>query len=175
MKERLPILTKRLRLRPFVDDDLDAFVAYRREPEVARYQSWLPTFDAEQGRAFIRAVSDRPFLTRGVWVNLAMELLATGQQVGDVGLRVDDAGESAELGFTLAGAHRGRGYASEGVGAVCEVALRDVPAILAITDTRNVASMKLLERLGFRRDGFHALQTPFKGELCDEVRYRRDR
>jgi RimJ/RimL family protein N-acetyltransferase len=38
------ILTKRLRLRPFQADDLPAFVAYRREPEVARYQAWDTTY-----------------------------------------------------------------------------------------------------------------------------------
>jgi len=34
------IVTERLRLRPFERDDLEAFVAYRSDPEVARYQSW---------------------------------------------------------------------------------------------------------------------------------------
>ena len=36
----LPIVTERLVLRPFRDEDLDAIVAYRNDPEVARYQDW---------------------------------------------------------------------------------------------------------------------------------------
>jgi aminoglycoside 6'-N-acetyltransferase len=43
--------TARLRLRPMADADLPAFVAYRRDPEVARYQGWDETFSAEDARA----------------------------------------------------------------------------------------------------------------------------
>jgi RimJ/RimL family protein N-acetyltransferase len=41
------ILTPRLHLRPFRREDLPAFVAYRREPEVARYQGWEDTYSLE--------------------------------------------------------------------------------------------------------------------------------
>jgi RimJ/RimL family protein N-acetyltransferase len=47
------IRTERLLLRPFRGDDLGSFVAYRSDPEVARYQSWESTYsigDAESGK-----------------------------------------------------------------------------------------------------------------------------
>jgi len=46
----IEIATERLILRAFQADDLEAFVAYRSDPEVARYQSWDPTyFDGRRG------------------------------------------------------------------------------------------------------------------------------
>jgi RimJ/RimL family protein N-acetyltransferase len=45
------IVTERLRLRPFRRDDLPAFVAYRRDPEVGRYQSWESTYSMADAEA----------------------------------------------------------------------------------------------------------------------------
>jgi RimJ/RimL family protein N-acetyltransferase len=49
----MKMITERRHLRPFERGDLAAFVAYRSDPEVARYQSWDSSFsppDAERFR-----------------------------------------------------------------------------------------------------------------------------
>ena len=163
------IVTTRLRLRPFTMADLDALLAYRRDPEVARYQSWSETFSEADGRAFIEAVSSTPLGTPNEWVNYVIE--RTGAVIGDVGLRVGS--EGAQIGFTLSRTHQGHGYAAEAVEALCDFALQRCRLIYAITDTRNFPSIRLLERLGFFSAGFHARQAPFKGGLCDELRFER--
>ena len=47
------IVTERLRLRPFQVDDLDAFAAYRSDPQIARYQSWDRTYSIADAEAFL--------------------------------------------------------------------------------------------------------------------------
>jgi RimJ/RimL family protein N-acetyltransferase len=47
--------TKRLRLRPLRADDLGAFVGYRSHPDVARYQSWDPTYAMSDAEALLAA------------------------------------------------------------------------------------------------------------------------
>ena len=47
------IETARLRLRRFAEADLPAFIAYRNDPDVARYQSWEGISEAE-AVAFVR-------------------------------------------------------------------------------------------------------------------------
>lgn len=170
------IETKRLRLRAFGASDLAALCAYRQDPEVARYQGWTSDFSEADGRAFIQAVSTTAWGTRGRWSNLAMELVATGELVGDVGLRVEPDGAAGQIGFTLAGPHQRRGYALEAVGALCDHAVQrmGLRSLFAVVDSRNAPSIRLLERLGFDRAGFHARGAMFKGELCDDLLFKRD-
>ncbi len=120
------IHTQRLRLRPFTMSDLDGFVAYRKEPDVARYQSWSEEFTEEDGRAFIESVSSTPFGTPGAWVNLAIEHVSTKRLIGDVAHRREPDGTGAEIGFTLSTAAQGQGHATEAVGALCTLSLESV-------------------------------------------------
>ena len=57
--------TERLRLRPLHADDLPAFVAYRSHPDVARYQSWEPTYAMSDAEALLAAQADVAFGTPG--------------------------------------------------------------------------------------------------------------
>ena len=50
--------TKRLRRRPLQAEDLRSFVAYRSHPDVARYQSWDPTYSMAEAEALLAAQVD---------------------------------------------------------------------------------------------------------------------
>ena len=168
------IVTARLELRPFVRDDLAAFVAYRGDPEVARYQSWSPEFSEADGEAFIAAVSAR-VLGGTEWVNVGVVLRETGVLIGDVALCVDPDRQCGEIGFTFATKYQGHGYGREAVGTLCGFAFEEakLPRLRAITDARNAPANRLLEAVGFRRAGFHGRDVPFKGERCDELLFER--
>ena len=60
--------TQRLRLRPLQAEDLRVFVAYRSHPDVARYQSWEPTYSMKDGEALLAAQANVAFGTSGAWV-----------------------------------------------------------------------------------------------------------
>lgn len=167
------IETTRLRLRHFRDSDLAPFVAYRNDPEVARYQSWEGISEAE-AHAFIQedkeALPDVP----GQWFQIAVELKETGLLVGDCAFKIEEHDErQAEIGYTLSRAYQGRGIASEAVSCVLDYAFvtRALHRVIAITDCENVASIALLERLGLRREGHFLQNVWFKGKWGDEYLY----
>jgi aminoglycoside 6'-N-acetyltransferase len=161
------VTTERLVVRRFELTDTEAFAAYRSEPAVARYQVWsapVPTADARGlVTEFATAAEGAPG-----WFQYAVE--AGGVLVGDVAICRHDNGMQAELGFTLATAHQGRGYATEAVRAVLDrVFATGVRRVSAECDARNAASVRLLERLGFRREGLRREHTWLKGEWTDDL------
>jgi RimJ/RimL family protein N-acetyltransferase len=144
--------TERLTLRPFRPEDLMAFAAYRREPEVARYQSWDTTFSTADAERFLGEQQGLAFGQAGPWVQLAAIDRASGELVGDCAVRVDAGQPTAELGVTLAPDQQGRGLASEALTAVIGrlFAEHGIHRIYAETDDRNLGVHRLFERLGFR-------------------------
>lgn len=169
-EEELPVATKRLILRRFEDGDLEAFVDYRRDSQVARYQSWSEV-DTEQARSFIRGQHAVPFAAPSEWFQIAIADVSKNRLLGDVGVCVRSKGTLAEIGFTLARQSQGRGIAFEAIQRVLRLIFETtrVESIEAITDLRNIASMRLLSRLGFSQIKVESAR--FKGVTCDEATY----
>jgi RimJ/RimL family protein N-acetyltransferase len=158
------IETERLLLRPFGADDLPAFVAYRRAPEVARYQSWDTAFSMADAEAFLAAQQGVAFGQPDEWVQLAAADRASGELCGDCAVRVH--GAMAELGVTFAPAFQGRGLAGEALAAVVGRLFSDHPIhrVYGETDDRNAGVHRLFERLGFRMEARLVEADWFKGE-----------
>ena len=170
------IRTERLVVRRFQGRDVDAFSAYRSDPVVARYQGWDPPFTADEAISFVASLASVDPGAPGEWFQFAIQERATGELIGDCGLRVDGRSpDVAELGFTLARDRQGRGLATEAVAAVLAYAADrlGVRRIIAVKDARNRPSIALLERLGMRH--VESRTVPFKGERCEEREYRLDR
>jgi RimJ/RimL family protein N-acetyltransferase len=167
------IETPRLILRRFTEADLPAFVAYRNDPEVARYQSW-EAVDEAQARAFIEEQKASQPGAAGQWLQIALEAKATAALVGDCALKVEEEdSRQAEIGFTLAREYQGRGFASEAVARLLDFVFLDMELhrVTAVTDCENAASVALLEGLGLRREGHFLQNVWFKGRWGDEYLY----
>lgn len=160
------ITTPRLQIRAFREADAPILVAYRADPEVARYQGWSQ-FDEAQARDFIAGLQGARPGVPGVWYQFALALHADGALIGDVGLRVV-AGEptTVEIGYTLMTAQQGRGLASEAVRAVFTYAFAQlgVTRIQVTIDDRNLRSLALARRLGMIEEA--AVETIWRGEAC---------
>ncbi len=92
----------------------------------------------------------------GTGVHLMMLDRAAGRLVGSIGLfHADWEVRSAEIGYGVRGDERGNGYASEALGAVAGWALTDggVQRAWLTANTDNVASIRVAEKAGFRREG----------------------
>ncbi len=165
--------TPRLRLRRFREADLPRFMAYRNDPEVARYQGW-ESISLPEAEAFIAAQRTIHAGVPGVGMQIAIESKDTGALVGDCYfcMSLDDP-QQAELGYTLATTAQGRGLATEAVGAWLTYAFRayHLHRVTALLDVENHRSAALLERLGFRREGHYLQSGWFKGRWCDEYLY----
>ena len=170
----LPHDTPRLRLRRLREADLPRFQAYRGDAELGRYQGWLPMHDAA-ARAFLRQMADSSFCPRGAWFQLGVADLDGAALIGDIGIHLQPDGSAAEIGFTLAHEAQGRGLATEAVAAAVALVFAHTSAarVVAITDARNAASVRLLERVGLRR--FVTLDAVFRGQACVEHHHVRHR
>jgi RimJ/RimL family protein N-acetyltransferase len=164
--------SERLTLRRFVDSDLAPFLAYRNDPKVARYQAWESCTEHE-ATAVIEEMKLLQPGTPGEWFQFAIELKETGALVGDCALKVEQDGQQAEIGFTLAREHQGKGYASEAVSRLLDYAFGDLGLhrVVAIADRENEPSLALLERLGMRREGCFVQNAWFKGRWASEYLY----
>jgi len=168
----IELRTPRLVLRRFRPADAPEFQAYRSDPDVARYQSWDPTYSLDDAETFMAAIAQASPGTPGDWFQFAVVSASTGRLIGDIGLRTDaDEPGLLELGITLSPGHQGNGYATEMAIAVVAYAFETLAAttVRAITDTRNEPTIRLLERLGFVRTATE--EATFKGELCLEHTY----
>jgi RimJ/RimL family protein N-acetyltransferase len=161
------IVTARLRLRPFQAKDLPAFVAYRREPEVARYQSWDTTYSMADAEPFLAAQQGAEFGTPGGWVQLAAIERRSGAVCGDCAARVlADQPATAEVGVTFAPERQGSGLATEALAAVVTRLFdqHDLHRVYAEADDRNRAVHRLFERLQFRCEARLVEADWFKNE-----------
>ncbi|MGO9451894.1 MAG: GNAT family N-acetyltransferase [Candidatus Binataceae bacterium] len=170
-----PIKTSRLTLRRLSESDLDAFLAYRNDPEVAKFQGWGLPYPRDQAGLFVREQSIAEPGVRGSWFQFAIEWEATHRLIGDCGLRTGDDGTHGEIGFTLAREHQGHGFASEAVQAVTGYAFSALGfrRIVAITDCRNDRSIAMLNRIGFKREKTmrRSYYDRTVREWCDEYLY----
>jgi RimJ/RimL family protein N-acetyltransferase len=162
--------TERLVLRRFAPDDAPAFAAYRSEPAVARYQSWDTPYPLSEAKHMIADMAKANPRDLG-WFQYAVERNDRPGLIGDVGVCRNDEGRQAELGFTFAPEHQGRGYAREAVTRIVDFLLVEegLHRLTAGADGRNVRSARLLERVGFRREGHLVAGYWAKGEWTDEL------
>jgi RimJ/RimL family protein N-acetyltransferase len=168
------LTTERLVLRRFRSEDLDSFVAYRSDPETARYQSWDTPYRPSQARQFLQDLAVIHPDTPGEWFQFAVALRHTDRLIGDCGAHVQaEDSRQAEIGFTLAPQHQGYGYATEAVRRLLHYLLveRGKHRVRATCDDRNKGSAAVLERVGMRREGHLLESTWSKGEWTNDLLY----
>lgn len=150
-----PVVTERLRIRPATADDVESTWAFRRLPEVTEWMTSRAATLKEYSELFL--ASERLLST--------LVVQRGGEVVGDLMLRVEDAWSQtevrdraknvqAELGWCIAPSYAGQGLATEAVVAMIglcfgQLGLRRVTAN-CFAD--NVASWRLMERIGMRRE-----------------------
>lgn len=160
------IVTERLRLRRSRPEDAEPISTYRSDPEVHRHQGWDRT-DAEGIRLEIEVMRRRSPGEPG-WVQFTVEERETGELVGDVGLSVAEAEPGVvKIGYTIAPAFQGRGYATEAVAALVRYAFESLGAqvVRAHASAENAASIRVAEKIGMR------LVETFEHRYGDEVWY----
>jgi len=164
------LTTERLVLRRFRAADAPVLAAYRSDEDIARYQSWATPFSLAQAEDFAgyMAAADP---ARPGWFQWAVELVAERALIGDVGVGLNENLMQADLGFTLAPGRHGHGYATEAVRAVLDRLFRvqGVRRVSAECDARNLPSARLLDRVGFAREGLRRSHTWIKGEWTDDL------
>jgi RimJ/RimL family protein N-acetyltransferase len=167
----LPLRTARTTLRMMTSDDAEVVAAYRSDPEVARYQDWDLPYTAETASARLADVPADADVELGAGHSIAIDV--DGVVVGDVYVGLHEAGGVAEIGFTLAAEHQGRGYASEAAGSVVEALFDqfDLVRVHGQLDPENIASQRTLERIGLVFESQSRRSFRCRGEWVDDMTY----
>ena len=170
----LPRRTERLVIRAYTDADLDVVLAYQSLPEVARYIPWQRRTPESMPALMERKVAGTALANDDDVLELAVTLGADGRVIGEVLLFLRSAEhQTGEIGWALDPAHQGRGYATEAAREILRMAFDDVGLrrVIARIDARNVASGRVCERLGMRREAELVENQWINGELTTEVDY----
>ena len=169
----MELMTERLRLREFVTDDWRAVLAYHSDPRYQRFYEL--TEQTERGaRDFVAMFLAQQQSQPRLKFQLAVTLKATGELIGNCGVRLKAAGaREADIGYELNPAFWGRGYASEAARAMVEYGFTalGVHRIWSWCIADNVASARVLEKLGMRQEGRLRENEYFKGRWWDTLLY----
>jgi RimJ/RimL family protein N-acetyltransferase len=169
---RLPLVTERLTLRTYREDDLEPTLAYYALPEVARYipyEPWTREAAVEQLQRRMRRTG-----IGGDQSALGLVVEHTGHVIGDVALWcVDDTRQRGEMGWAFRPDVTGHGFATEAVRALVDLALGHygMQRVFAQLDARNTPSARLCERVGLTREAHLRRDWWGKGEWSDTLVY----
>ena len=169
-----PLVTARLRLRPFSATDLDAFHAINARDDVARYLYNEPLDRAAAAESLRKRLRRTAFTEEGEGLGLAVERRDSGAMIGEVLLIwTSIAHRTGEIGFVFHPDQYGQGFAREASEAILRVGFAEfgLHRIIGRCAARNDASWRLLARLGMRREAHFVQNEYVKGEWCDEFVY----
>lgn len=171
-----PLLTERLSIEPLGPKDLESFLRYRQDPEIAKFQSWETCYSKNQAMELIESQVGMMLPAQGGWLQLAVHSRLAGEHLGDLALQALENDNSVfEIGFTFAKEHQGQGFAQEAASKLMEHLFTEVGAnkLIAHTDRRNTSSIRLLQKLGFLQRPEKSWVEEFKNELvtvdCFEI------
>ena len=169
----LPTLeSARLRLRPIREHDLADLYAVFADPDVMRYWTRPPMRDIDEARAYLAEI-EKNFGAR-TGFKWGITRLDHDRVIGTTSLfRLDTPHQTAEIGYALGSAHWGNGYAAEAVHRTCQFAFEalHLRRVEADIDPRNHASIQVIEKAGFRREGVLRESYIYNGEIQDVVYY----
>jgi RimJ/RimL family protein N-acetyltransferase len=167
----LPTLeAPRVRLRALADRDVDALFAIFSDEAMMRYWSTLPMkvrAEAEKYLAGIRAGS-----ADGSLLQWGIERKDDGEVLGTCTLfSFHRASMRAEIGYCLRSPWWGRGYMGEALPALIDHAFGTLGLrrLEADVDPANAASLRILERMGFTREGLLRERWDVGGVIGDTV------
>jgi len=166
---KIPTLkTARLRLRKLVSDDAPAFFPIHSDKETLKYWSNEPVSDLSEVEKIVE--QNLHWVETGTCLYWAIEELEHGKVIGSCTLfTIDDQNQRAEVGYILNREYWGRGLMSEALEAMIEYAFETMKLhrLEADTDPRNAASLALLEKFGFVKEGFFRERWWVHGQWLD--------
>lgn len=162
------IETPRLTLRPWRLNDVDDVLAYAQDDEWSRFLRALP-------RPYHRVHAEQ-FLARQVLLDRAKHpswaVSFDSTVIGGLNLRISPDHLLAEVGYSIARAHWGKGFCTEAARAVIDAAFVGLPElnrIKAMADVANTASQRVMEKVGMTKEGVLRQNRVERGHPIDEA------
>lgn len=166
------IETERTVLRSIKLSDSEKIFAYRSDVETNKYQGWIPD-NLKDVVEFISKISNK-INTPQSWFQFVIVERGNNEIIGDVGIHFSDVENfQSEIGITLNKKYHRKGYATEIMKSVIDYLFSTLKKhrIYTSIDPENSNSIKLLERLGFRKEAYFKESYFNNGKWTDDVVY----
>jgi len=166
------IETTRLILRPITLDDKNELFDYRSDPETNKYQGWIPKTIGDVD-IFIGKIS-KNINEPHTWFQFVIIEKETQKIVGDLGIHFfDSENKQVEIGCTLNKAFQNKGYATEAIKSIIDYSFKELNKHRIITsiDPDNINSIRLVERIGFRKEAHFVESLFINGKWVDDLIY----
>jgi len=166
--------TERLFIRPVCIEDAASIFRYRSDSDTNKYLSLIPQ-SVEDIAAFIDKTS-LEINVPGTWFQFVIIEQASDMLIGDIGIHfldTDSESRQVEIGYTLDKEFRRKGYATEALKIIIPYLINSLNKhrIIASIDPTNTDSIRLVERLGFRKEAHFVESLFFHGKWVDDVVY----
>ncbi|MDQ0187184.1 GNAT family N-acetyltransferase [Cytobacillus kochii] len=164
------ITTERLLIRPFKRNDLqDVFAIYNNDDtcKFLLHEKWT---DEDMNKRFDKKLANCA-LTKESMLSLAV--IYKNKVVGDLSVWYTEMKDTVEIGYSFSNKVAGRGLATEAVSSLVYKLFDEfnVHRIQANLDARNIASQKLCERIGMRKEAHFIQDFWNKNEWTDSIVY----
>jgi RimJ/RimL family protein N-acetyltransferase len=158
-------------LRRWQDRDLGCVEEGSHDPDIPAGTTVPARFTTSEGLAWIERQWGR--LDNGEGISLATADAAFDEALGNINLLFRAQPGSVAIGYWLVERARGRGLGSRAVALLAHWALRDagLARVEALVLPDNIASQRVLEKAGFRREGLLRSYLVFDGERADALIY----
>ncbi len=164
--------TKRLLFRPISLEDKSEIFKYRSDAETNKYQGWIPK-SIHDVKIFIDKISNQ-INEPETWFQFVIIERETQKIIGDLGIHFfDSENKQAEIGCTLNKDFQNKGYATESLKRVIDFLFKDLKKhrIITSVDPDNKNSIRLVERIGFRKEAHFVESILINGEWVDDLIY----
>lgn len=159
MPEEQPVLqTERLTLRRFRLTDVDDVLAFANDEEWQHFLPPLPyPYEHVHGEQFVAKSFLRDWKSKPAFAIVLDETV-----IGEINLRIDERRQNAEMGYAIARAHWGNGYATEAARAVVNWAFEALclAKIYAVAIVDNERSWRVMERIEMTKEGVLRSEVP---------------
>jgi RimJ/RimL family protein N-acetyltransferase len=167
-----PLLGNRIQLAPFDESDQALFIELSMSAQMMEHVYTPFTYDEAKAAFEIKL---QPWSRKSDnWFTLGITEISTHEKLGSIGLKITDhEAKIAEVGFMMKPSAQGKGFGGEALALLKDYALVDLDLnkLTAMCAVNNVGSYKLLEKLGFEREGCLRQNTLINNKLVDDYVY----
>ncbi|XP_041025962.1 uncharacterized N-acetyltransferase p20-like [Juglans microcarpa x Juglans regia] len=168
MAEETELNLSKITLRPYNASDIDDFLMYAGDEKVTRFTRWNTFSSKEEALFYIKDYCIPHPYCRSICIDdRSIGFIIITPQSGDDRFRAD-------VGYALAAQYWGQGITTRAVKMAITEGLRDFPDVIrfqALVELENKASQRVLDKLGFLREGVMRQYSFNKGKTRDMVMY----
>lgn len=170
----LPFKTARMQLRRFLPVDAKDLIEIATDKELLRYLEWDPVDPAEEVAHWLEKDRNTRLFQRGHNFYMALELIEQPKVIGYVALTYLDK-ENSEMytHLIINRIYQRRGFGTEAVRGAIHLAFANlgIRRLCAWCDPRDLASTRMLEKAGMRKEGQFIKERFLKGEWVDSFQF----